>query len=146
MWYQYLKDNELASAQADKESARNKAITVLQQRLTGISVSKPRRRTAFNVWADNPENELLLQSAFSDAIIKEKPSQSQIAALRTKVTKRVFDNRPQEEKSEYEKLSHVEHAESVMKWEELTNGKPSKDLADIQAYVVVSMPRVSSSP
>jgi hypothetical protein len=139
MWYQYLKDNEAASAQADKDSAHARAMAVLTQRLTGVSVSKPRRRTAFNVWADNPDNEPVLAAALSEAIAKEKPTTAQMAALRTRITKQTFEKQPAAVQAEFENASHIEHKEAIALWKELTNGKPSEKLEDIQAYVLLQI-------
>jgi hypothetical protein len=112
------------------ESGAKNPYRVLLHQLTGSGNSRPRRKTARNVWCKS-HNKLI------DEAMRGKPkvSRNQQAALRDKVSKGLFEKLPQVEREQWEQQAKEEHAEKLAEWEKEQQGEVSTDPADRQRLV-----------
>ncbi|KJA15176.1 hypothetical protein HYPSUDRAFT_149496, partial [Hypholoma sublateritium FD-334 SS-4] len=89
-------------------------MAVLMSKLTGISLHRPRLKTAYNLWG--PENRAE-------------------AALRSAIYKECFDALPEEQKKAWALRAEAEHNESLRKVEDALKAGPSTSPVDRQKVI-----------
>ncbi len=108
----------------------NDPMSVLMSKLTGVSLSRPRLKTAYNIWG--PENRYDIDPIFVQRVREGNVPPSRQAALRSSIYKEYFDALPEEEKQIYVRRAEEEHQEALKKVENALKSGPSTDPADRQ--------------
>ena len=126
MAYQHSKDRPLSA----KESGEEDPYAVLLAKLTGVSVGKPRKPHAFDLWA--AENPNILSSALDAAKTKKKPTRFQLASLRTQVKKTEFAKLSEEVIATWRAAAEKKHKEALEEWKGRMNSEPSTASDDRQ--------------
>ncbi|KAF9471423.1 hypothetical protein BDN70DRAFT_820018, partial [Pholiota conissans] len=119
--YQYNKGKAPAKR---IEVGSNDPIAIMQAKLTGVPMKKPRLRQAYNIW---------------ERVKTGNVSQHLRAAIRSQVYRDCFNELDEDEKKEYEKEAVEEHKATLAKIEEGLNGPASQDPEDRQR-VLAALP------
>lgn len=98
--------------------------------MTGVGVTKPRRLAAFNCWSKYHHD--IINPIYEAEIAKEKPASSHLAAMRSRITKQLFEALPKEEQIEWEQKAKDDHKTAVEEWEALSNPGRATEPAKIQ--------------
>jgi hypothetical protein len=126
MAYQHSKDRLLSA----KESGKESPYAVLLAKLTGVSLSKPRKPHAFDLWA--AENSDILGTALDAAKATQQPTRFQLAGLRTQVKKAEFSKLSEEVRATWRKAVEEKHEEALRVWKTRMQGVPSTAPEDRQ--------------
>ncbi|KAF8868525.1 hypothetical protein CPB84DRAFT_1857559 [Gymnopilus junonius] len=126
-----MKDAKMKTLELDtKDSFETKLIDALLFALTGKGTVRPRQRTPVNVWRKTKRSEIEAKSKF----IAEKDglANDQLAALRDKVARDMFDALPDAEKEHWKQQAEVESSAVLDQWKrngtmqvERTRGNPN---------------------
>jgi hypothetical protein len=101
---------------------------ILLSKLTGISLKKPHKPIAYNLWARENQKEVDLGCLAARGNLSKKD----FAGIRTKVTKALFEDLPRAEQKEWEKKTVEQHKKAVEQWELKLRSPPSVDPIDRQ--------------
>ena len=104
---------------------------ILLSKLTGVTLKKPRKPIAYNLWAR--ENHKVVEFGFLAARVNL--SKKDFAGVRTKLTKVLFEDLPRAEQKEWEKKTTEHHKIALEQWELKLRSPPSVDPIDRQQYV-----------
>ncbi|PPR04544.1 hypothetical protein CVT26_002511 [Gymnopilus dilepis] len=124
--YQHMKDNSV------DDPSRDGAYRALLQRLTGVGDSRPRQKTASNVWRRDLRDVIEAEARRRVQTLDKK----KLAAIRQTVASEMFAALSKEEKEKWDKLAKTEHTFAVDKWEAEINGPPSTRPADRQKCIL----------
>jgi hypothetical protein len=125
MAYQYAKDHDLSLA----DSGALSATSAFVHKLTGVSMTKPRHKTAFLFWRH--ENKEAIDAAFSSRV-NAWTDRKHLAGIRNSVVSELFNALPKSEKAEWEEVARREHEEATAEWTRLSQGPPSSMPGDRQ--------------
>ena len=110
MAYQYAKDHDLCR----KEFGADGAYEVLMRQLTGVSLKKPKKKSAQMLWAksnhDIVEEEVKKNSEFANS------KKGQVAGIRQKVIGELFKAMNLEDQKGWEDMAKEEHEEAKNAW------------------------------
>ncbi|KAF9472053.1 hypothetical protein BDN70DRAFT_819199 [Pholiota conissans] len=125
--YQYKKSNAPAKR---VEIGSNDPIAIMQAKLTGVPVKKPRLRQACNIWAQR--NRQFVDPIYEERVKNEDVPQQLRAAVRSRVYRECFNELDEDERKEYEKEAAEELKATQTRIEETLNGPASEDPIDRQ--------------
>jgi hypothetical protein len=127
MAYQYSKDRPLSA----KETGEEDPYAVLLAKLTGVSLAKPQKPHAFDLWAaENPNN---FNPALDAAKAKQKPTRFQLAGLCTQVKKAEFAKLPEGVIAMWRVAAEKKkHEEALEEWKRRMTSEPSTASEDCQ--------------
>lgn len=111
----------------------NDPMSVLMSKLTGVSLTRPRLKTAYNLWG--PENRYDIDPIFVQRVREGNVPVSRQAALRSSIYKEYFDALPEEEKQIWISRAEEEHQDALKKVEDALKSGPSTSPADRQRWV-----------
>jgi hypothetical protein len=83
-------------------------------KLSGSSISKPRKPHAFDLWA--ADNQDVFGPTMQAAIETQKPTCFQLAGLQTNVKKTEFEKLPKETKAEWWQKVKKTYDDAMQKW------------------------------
>jgi hypothetical protein len=83
-------------------------------KLSGSSISKPRKPHAFDLWA--VDNQDVFGPTMQAAIETQKPTCFQLAGLQTNVKKTEFEKLPKETKAEWWQKVKKTYDDAMQKW------------------------------
>lgn len=124
MAYQYMKDHD------SKQAGVHNAYRVLLHKLTGTAVAKPRKNSAINHWVKTKQ--ATIETELTRRVLAQETPRSQVAALRAKLSKELFENLQLEEQGIWQAVADDEHEIEVKKWKVATEGPPSTTPGDRQ--------------
>lgn len=110
-------------------------MAVLMSKLTGISLHRPRMKTAYNLWG--PENRGEVDPVFVQRVRDDNVPVARQAALRSAIYKECFEALPMDQQEAYALRAEAEHKEALQKIEDALNSGPSTAPADRQRWVVL---------
>lgn len=105
-------------------------MAVLMSKLTGISIHRPRLKTAYNLWG--PENRVDVDPVFVERVRTDNVSVAHQAALRSAIYKEYFDALPEDQRNAWALRAEREHKEALQKIEDALKSGPSTAPADRQ--------------
>ena len=110
----------------------NDPYAILLSKLTGISLKKPHKPIAYNLWARENQKVVDLSCLAARANLLK----IEFAGAGTKLTKVLFEGLPRAEQKEWEKKA-VDHQKLALEqWELKLRSPPSVDPIDRQQYVL----------
>ncbi|KAF9553007.1 hypothetical protein CPC08DRAFT_767853 [Agrocybe pediades] len=127
--YQYMKDHDLDP----KDSGLHNPYHTLFYKLTGRAVNRPRRKPAINVWrrAHNQE----IEDATKVEVLKRGAKKSEVASLREKAARKLYDKLSSEEQMTFEQQARDEYDVDLARWKEDMDGPLSQSPESRQQYV-----------
>ena len=121
--YQYAKDHNLPT----RISADN-PMAIMMAQLTGTSIKRSHKQTAFNLWGKANREEIEKELAKKKASVTKQQRLKQ----RSDVMRSLFKNLPQEVPDPYEQLAKDDHNQALAEWDQKVNAPPSQDPKDQQ--------------
>ena len=109
-------------------------MAILVAKLTGVTVTRPRLRTAYNLWG--PQNRCFVDPIFQERVRNGNVPARQQAALRSAIYKEMFEDLPAEEQQEWAEKAEVEHRKALKKVAGPLEADPSTAPRDRQRFVV----------
>jgi len=104
---------------------------ILLSKLTRISLKKPHKPIAYNLWAHENQKVVDLGCLAARANLSKK----EFTGVRTKLTKGLFEDLLRAEQKEWEKMAVEHHKMALEQWELKLHSLPSVDPIDHQQYV-----------
>lgn len=105
-------------------------MSILAAKLSGVSTTKPRKKTPANLWG--PQNRALVDPVFNDRVEKGNVPSSQHLKLRSAIYKEMFDALPQAEQNEWQERADKEHDTQLKAQRDAMSAPPSTAPADRQ--------------
>ena len=113
-----------------KETGAVNPYDLLLQNLTGVGHSKPRKKTAYNLWAKTQS--AVINAEVKNVIVQWGARPKDLVNIRCQVTRRLFMGLPEEERVHWEQQSVEEHAEAMKEWTRATTTPASNKPEDMQ--------------
>ncbi|KAM6489701.1 hypothetical protein JOM56_014724 [Amanita muscaria] len=129
MVYHYAKECDLPS----KESGALDPYSLLLHKLTGVGVSKPRKKAAYNVWAKT-QAELIEEKAKGE-VTRSNLKAKDLANICCQIMRRLFHALPPEEQKEWESQAMEDHKNATEEWEKAIKAAPSTRQEDHQLCI-----------
>jgi hypothetical protein len=104
---------------------------ILLTKLTGVTLEKPQKPIAYNLWAC--ENHKVVELSFQEARVNL--SKKDFTGVHTKLTKVLFGDLLRAEQKEWEKKVIEHHKIALEQWELKLCSPPSADPIDCQQYI-----------
>ena len=123
MAYQYAKDHDLPT-----RNSADDPMAIMMAQLTGTSIKRPHKQTAFNLWGKANREEIEKELAKKKASVTKQQRLKQ----RSDVTRSLFKNLPQEVRDAYEQQAKDDHDQALAEWDQKVNAPPSQDPKDQQ--------------
>ncbi len=108
-------------------------MAILVAKLTGATVTRPRLRTAYNLWG--PQNRCFVDPVFQERVRNGNVPARQHAALRSAIYKEMFEELPANEKQEWVEQAEAEHRNALEKVADPFKADPSSAPRDRQRFV-----------
>ncbi len=113
-----------------KESGKENPYTVMLHRLTGLSISKPRKSQAFSLWAKANSHKVL--EAWNEELKTKPVACGERAAKLNAFKSKLFKKESKEVQQEWAVMADEEHKEAIKEYNERIEAPMSKDPADMQ--------------
>lgn len=110
-------------------------MAVLMSKLTGISLHRPRLKTAYNIWG--PENRSEVDPIFDQRVREGNVPVARQAALRSSIYKECFEGLPEDQQKAWILRAETEHKEALEKVEGALKSGPSTAPVDRQRWAIL---------
>lgn len=110
-------------------------MAVLTAKLTGSTATRPRLRTAYNLWG--PSNRCFVDPVFQERVRDGSVPARQQAALRSAIYKEMFEELPENEQREWAEKAEREHREALEKVSGPLKAGPSTAPQDRQRFATL---------
>ena len=105
-------------------------MAILSAKLTGITVTRPRMRTPYNLWG--PAHRCLVDPVFRERVCDGQIPAKRQAALRSAIYKELFEELPDEERQEWVIKAEQKHQAALEKINDPLKAGPSTNPSDRQ--------------
>lgn len=110
-------------------------MAVLNAKLTGSTVTRPRLRTPYNLWG--PSNRCFVDPVFQERVRDGSVPARRQAALRSAIYKEMFEELPENEQREWAEKAEREHKDALEKVSGPLKAGPSTTPQDRQRFVIL---------